>query len=172
MRKVLISLLLFIIGLVCGILIMAQLSMKASTVYLDVVFSNQGNQLEKKGDEAVKAGQFAEASNYYRSQLQLSEIKPEISSKNVWNLDFPVAAVILGEMASAVDPTGAGGKRTEGVKHGKLGLALEKAGNEAEANKEYEKAAGLIGFSEVAAVKRLVKSVLHIKEEEPATPEK
>jgi len=167
LKKTLIIIVPFLLGMICGSALMAQLFKNASAVYLEMIYSNHSNMLEKKGDDAYKQCQFAEAAGYYRSLLALPGIKSSMQKNNPWTFGFPLSAIVLKNISSAADPSGLGSRRLKGIYHGKLALSLEKSGNATEAKIEYQTAAKLMDAKDVELAKRTVTNILYDKRESP-----
>jgi hypothetical protein len=81
--------------------------------------------------------------------------------RDLWSIDFPFAAVILGKISKSIPNQAKGAERVAAINRAMLADALEKSGDTKAANYEYAKAANIIGLgNDIQKLKKIVQTIM------------
>lgn len=143
-----------IISFMLGVLFMGSLSSKAGETFIDVIKINYIHEQEILAIRAKNGGNVNKAIRHYYNMVDAKEVLRSFDIKeNPWNLFFPFQAIALRNLGSTHRQRGV--EIDLGISHGKLADALEMAGFNGEAEKEYKKASVLTHMSP-EKVKKLI----------------
>jgi hypothetical protein len=161
MKKFFAFSLVFLSGIVIGILIMGFLSMRASRVYLEVFRISYEHEQEMLAARARQSGALHWELVYRKNVVDVSPPSGLRSLKDTaatWEFTFPFAAPILKAIGDIPQKDRAY-QINKGVNLARLADALERAGLRDEAAAAWKEAIKLMGHNDVEKARSLVKSL-------------
>jgi hypothetical protein len=164
MKKILFSILLLTVGVVIGVVVTSFLSMVASKSFINIVRINYQIEEQIKAIKAKKNADIKQAIVHYRNLVEASS-SPGLycfnDKRDLWSIDFPFAAVILGKISKSIPNQAKGAERVAAINRAMLADALEKSGDTKAANYEYAKAANIIGLgNDIQKLKKIVQTIM------------
>jgi len=161
MKKVIFIILAIIISFILGVFVMGYLSKKASLTFLEIVKFNYKIEQQILAVRAKQEGNFHKAAIYYTNIISVEEFPGLMcfnQTMNSWSFDFPFSTIFLQKMSEA--RLNRGVDITIGITHGRFAEILEFLGRNQEAQKEYQKAAKLMGVpGNINRVKEIIKKL-------------
>jgi hypothetical protein len=158
------SLVVLLLGYLLGILSWAALSSWASAVFIDEIRLQYAFEQKQMGIEAARKADWESAIRYFDNTLDADARRVQslaAGSKVEWGLIFPLAAVILRNVASSSEVKLATANRwSEGVGSAVKALAYEQLGRTGKADEEFARAKKLLKVDDTETVKQLARQAL------------
>jgi hypothetical protein len=161
---------LVLIGFVLGVVFMGYLSMRASSVLMDIVRINYITEQKILGIQAEKAKDYNKAVVNFNNVVSATSLPGLYSfskDKKYWTFFFPFSALVLKRIQSST-----GAPHTQrvidtgvGIERGILANALELAGRHKEAEEELSAASSLLGHNDVEQTRRFIKDIIEVQED-------
>jgi len=157
---------LFIIGFICGGLLLNFLSINAIKVHKRIIRSGLEAEQQMLAQRAEREGDYMQALVHRwnvvgaASQEGFRVFRPETSKGVDVGFIFPFQAIILSQIFKAADPQGKGKRVNDGLQRAQLALTMEKVGMVETAAEQWKKAAELIPME----IDRLKKMTLGSRE--------
>lgn len=161
MKKFFAFSLVFISGIVIGILIMGFLSMKASRTYLEVFRIKYEHEQEMLAARARQSGALHWELTHRKNVVDLSlpsDLRSLKDTAATWDFAFPFAAPILKAIGDIPQKDRAY-QINKGVQLARLADALERAGLRDEAAATWKEAIKLMGHNDIKKARAIVKTL-------------